>query len=123
MTKEELAKLLNGRQYRNEINDLEEKQAKENNLVVIFGASDDLIEFSGAIYDEFDSYYETTILLNKDGTAVALEDEEIENNTITGIFTQKGWEFSTDIPHAKFIIYEGNEFYGEGLVINLDDLK
>ena len=52
LTKEELAAKLNGRSYRNEITPEEERLAKDNRLVVIFGASDDLIELRGAICDE-----------------------------------------------------------------------
>ncbi len=52
LTKEELAARINGRAYRDEITPEEEKLAKENSLVVIFGASDDLIELRGAINEE-----------------------------------------------------------------------
>ncbi len=41
MTKEELAALINGRKYRHELTDKEEKAAKDARLVVVFGASDD----------------------------------------------------------------------------------
>jgi len=52
MTKEEFAALLNGRQIGDEIGIHESELAKENNLIVIFGASDDLIEFRGVLHDE-----------------------------------------------------------------------
>ena len=52
ITKEELAAKLNGRSYRNEITPEEELLAKENHLVMIFGASDDLVELRGAINEE-----------------------------------------------------------------------
>ena len=52
ITKEELASRLNGRSYRNEITPEEERLAKDNHLVVVFGASDDLVELRGAIHDE-----------------------------------------------------------------------
>ena len=45
--------MLNGRSYRNEITSSEEKLAKENNLVVVYGASDDLVELAGAMSEEF----------------------------------------------------------------------
>jgi hypothetical protein len=54
LTKELLSEKLMNRQYGNEITKEEEKLAKENNLVVIFGASDDPIELRGAIHNEFD---------------------------------------------------------------------
>ena len=42
MTAKELAELLNGREYGNEITSDEEKLAKESGLVVVFGYSDDM---------------------------------------------------------------------------------
>jgi hypothetical protein len=52
MTKEQLAALLNGREYGSEITREESAQAAKDGLVVLFGASDDLAEFRGAIHDE-----------------------------------------------------------------------
>ena len=54
MTVDELAKKLHGNEYENEISKELAKEAKENNLVVVFGYSDDNMEFRGAIYDEID---------------------------------------------------------------------
>ncbi|HET8685200.1 MAG TPA: hypothetical protein VFM18_00895 [Methanosarcina sp.] len=67
MNSKELAALLNGRQYRAEITKDEECQATQNNLVVVFGASDDLMEFRGAIDDELGAWEGTTAYLTKDG--------------------------------------------------------
>lgn len=67
ITKEQLAEKLNNRQYRNEITKEEIQEAKESNLVVIFGASDDLIELRGAIYEELDMYNGGIIYFDKDG--------------------------------------------------------
>lgn len=52
LTKESLALKLNNCQIDEEISKTDEQEAKKNNLVVVFGASDDLIEFRGAINDE-----------------------------------------------------------------------
>ncbi len=56
MNKEELAKRLDGRLIGNEISKEEEAKAQEDGLIVIFGASDDLAEIRGAIYDEVGCY-------------------------------------------------------------------
>ena len=63
LTKEQLAAKLNGRSYRSEITPEEERLAKENRLVVVFGASDDLVELRGAINDELglSAFYLTRI--------------------------------------------------------------
>ena len=55
-TREKQVSLLHGREYRDEISDFEIKQAKECGLVVIFGASDDLLEFRGASSDELGAW-------------------------------------------------------------------
>lgn len=67
MTAKEMAELLNGREYGNEITSDEEKLAKESGLVVVFGYSDDNCEFRGAIDDEVGCYCGGEIHLTKDG--------------------------------------------------------
>lgn len=52
----ELADLLSGRCRGDEITPEQEQLAKDNNLVVVFGASDDLVELRGAIEDEQSCY-------------------------------------------------------------------
>src|SRR3990167_5676412 len=52
MTKEELAEKLHGREYPFNLTKDEIAEAKTAGLVIIYGASDDLLEFEGAIYDE-----------------------------------------------------------------------
>ena len=51
MTKKELAEKLNGRQYGDSFEDVLE-DAKQSGLVMVTGASDDLMEFAGAFRDE-----------------------------------------------------------------------
>ena len=67
MDAKELAAKLNGREYCREITDEEVRQAKEAGLVVVFGASDDLIEFRGAIRDEGDCYDGREVLIDAKG--------------------------------------------------------
>ena len=51
ITAKELAEKLNGRAYGDSFNDVKQ-EAKESGLVIVYGASDDLMEFDGALYDE-----------------------------------------------------------------------
>lgn len=51
MEARELAEKLNGRTYGDSFDDVLE-EAKQSGLVIVTGASDDLMEFNGAIYDE-----------------------------------------------------------------------
>lgn len=115
MTKEELATILNGKQYGTIPTRKEVSLAKENNLIIVYGASDDLCEFAGAIDDEFDCYNGGEI--------------ECENlpSTIEAIWDEKDgeplWSYKTDMPHAAFNLYDGNELYCVGMVIDLSEIN
>ena len=140
MTKEILAKKLDGREYTKEITKDEESAAKEAGLVVIFGASDDLMEFRGAIYDECDAYDGGEALIDKKGLLKQREqidnDEELEDffvrrktaRKVEALWCKEGqwsWTFKTDIPHATFDICEsdGRERnpYCRGIALSLSD--
>ena len=121
MKKEELAVLLNGREYRNEITKEQEQLAKDNGLAVVFGYSDDNMEIRGAIYNEYGCYNGGKISFNKTG-------DEIKSgkNSITAVWSPKtpdcSWIYKTKIPHANFNILEDGELYCVGMVFSVDDL-
>lgn len=112
MTKEKIAAMLDGRQY-GEITDAETALAKENDLVVIFGASDDLCEFRGAIYDEFDCY---------DGGVIYCDQLPESIETVWGK-NDISWTYETTMPHASFRIYDDDELYCIGIVIDLKEVS
>ena len=89
MNAKELAAKLNGREYLREITDEEAKQAKASGLVVVYGASDDLIEFRGAIHDEGDCYDGGEILFDSKGVlpswGVASDSGESAEGYLLGI--------------------------------------
>lgn len=136
MTKEELANLLNGREYRNEITDQECQIAKENGLVVVFGASDDLMEFRGAIYDEVGCYDGGSVYLNVNGKIIDEESKDWYINTKLPVFQIDAiwcpqiegvifcsWKIDAeDIETAKFDIFEDGELYCQGIVFELASL-
>ena len=135
MTKEQLATLLNGREYRNEITELEEKQAKDDGLVVVFGASDDLMEFRGGINDEIGCYDGGIALIDEHGVLSDREsiddDDELEEFFKRKPNTKKieavwggdiSWAYKTSIPHATFDIMEDGEVYCRGIVFGISDL-
>lgn len=134
MNTKELAALLNNREYREEITRDEEAQAKHAGLVIVFGASDDLMEFRGAIHDEYDAYNGTTAFLDADGLLVNECDSEecphfrkqaAQANKIKAIWDKDGysWVYETDIPHETFDIVEDGETYCRGIVFSLDDAR
>ena len=77
MTKEELAAELNGRERRDDFPRELLQAAKESNLLIIYGSSDDLVCFAGAITDEDDACNGGTIHLSKKG--IPKSDCEDEN--------------------------------------------
>jgi len=144
---QELAQKLNGRECGNEITDEECKQAKECGLIVVFGSSDDLCELRGAFHEELDSYKGTTVYSERGKFKKPVDERDLEecphcgevcphcSMTTEGKFWIKqewcpidhggSWHFTTNIPNvAEFRIYEEDgEYYGNGLVISVEDLK
>lgn len=77
MTAKEMASLLNGAEYGSEISSADEVLAKRNGLLVLFGASDDLIELRGVIHDEVGINEErgVTLFLHRGGLLKGLDSE------------------------------------------------
>ena len=90
------------------------EQAKENDLVIFFGASDDLMEFRGAIDDEADCFDESGV--DNHGTS----SNEIEALWCKGDIA---WKYETDISHETFNVMEDGEIYCLGIVFCIDDLQ
>lgn len=143
MTKEELAAKLNGREYTNEITKQEESQAKDSRLVVIFGASDDLCELRGAIYDELGAYKEAMLFIAIDGTLLPeIEDDDMDVLKKYGALVaiqrmhdqatkvraywcateEYSWTYETKAPHSTFDVMDGKEKYCRGIILDLNEL-
>ncbi|NID15012.1 hypothetical protein [Luteibacter yeojuensis] len=114
-------------------------RAKAAGVVIVYGASDDLMEFDGAYRGELDAYEGTTAYVDKEGVLdrAALEDDD--DQAIAAYVTRKraareiealwdpgdgySWTYKTDIPHATFeVIDTDGEKYCRGIVFNLADL-
>lgn len=135
MTSKELAALLDGNNYYNEIDKEQETIAAGNGLVVVFGYSDDNVELRGAIDDEVGAYDGTTFHVTRDGVLqmpecncdkckyfgiakrAAAEIKAVWHNT-----GDASWTFETAIPHETFRIYENGELFCIGIVFSLNDL-
>jgi hypothetical protein len=147
MTKEQLAKLLNGREIGDEMDGGIEIKAKLAELVVVYGASDDLCEFRGAINDERGCYdggefYITPTGPMKEHTmgdcdcaycgyeaakAKAKKIEAVWGEKVADVATGKkvpvSWTYKTDIPHATFDIMEDGALYCRGIIFDLSALS
>lgn len=128
----EFAKSISGKEYGYPQFTKEEiEESKENGFVIVYGASDDLMEFEGAIQDEGGCFDGGDVYFNKNEvcqdskekgnypnciTAIRDRDEDGSGNLIT-------WTYETDIPHETFMIYEDGEPYCRGIVFSIEDLK
>lgn len=137
MDKEALAKKLNNIEYPVRIDTETIEQAKADGLVIVYGASDDLMEFAGAIHDEVGCYDGGKALIDKEGLLPDREniedDDELEdffqrkNNarTIEALWCKEegySWTYKTDIPHANFEVKEDDETYCKGIIFSLNDV-
>jgi len=141
MTKEQFAEMLNVRQYRNEIAETESKLAQEHGLLVVFGASDDLMEFRGVLDDEIGAWDGAIAYLTTDKqnrlSLLQVEDDDEDNIDEYRPFTKieaewcpeneegeviASWLIKTDIPHVTFDITEDGELYCRGIVIDEADV-
>ena len=140
MTVEELAEKLDGMEYGLIIPEAIKTQAKLDGLVIIYGASDDLMELRGAINDEVDVYEGGTVYFDDKGLLTFHDDCGGERElcpyyaaakknakTITAVWRPEGtdfaWMYETDIPHATFRVLEDVEHYCLGIVFSMEDLK
>lgn len=126
--------MLDGLQYPVEPSQEIIKLAKANNIVIVFGASDDLMEIRGAIDDEVGAWNGATVLIDKHGLFVECNihckhsnSEKERCSKIHAIWDDKdrncSWSYKTDIPHVEFKVMEGDEVYCYGIVFSLDNLK
>lgn len=136
MTKEELAAKLNGREYGSEIDHREAETALSDGLVVVFGYSDDNVEFRGAIEDEVGAYGGADLKINRRGLIPEHDCNcqycgyKSKNNAeIKALWCQDDhdgeqipWLFETEIPHATFYVREDGKFFCRGIVFHINDL-
>ncbi|MDR0920121.1 MAG: hypothetical protein LBM93_12900, partial [Oscillospiraceae bacterium] len=96
----EAAEMLNGRQYLSEISVDEKEILRQNRIVAVFGQSDDLVVFEGAVEDDFDCFGGSEVYVNEKGVYVDVENPESYHKIVTK-WAESGysWSYETDIPH------------------------
>lgn len=75
----EMAKAMDGREYGSEITEHEEKWCRDNGIAVVFGYSDDTVEFRGAINDEYGAWGGCEVAVSPKGVFVNECDDGCEN--------------------------------------------
>jgi hypothetical protein len=145
MTKEELATRLDGRECGREVADHEMGAIKAAGLVVLYGASDDLLELRGVIYDELGAYHgRTAILFPYKNTVeaidadcirdleearqqVAAEDSRDRGNLVHARWCAKDyegpWFIESPLPYAPFHILHKGRRYCRGIVLDVNELN
>ncbi len=141
MTPSEMAARLTGREYGSETTPEDEALAKEHGLVIVFGASDDLLEFRGAIDDELGAWNGRFARVDQKGLTSEFEGidlharnakellrdyfrREDKGATIHAKWATDGysWIITTDTPHATFEIVEDGEPFCRGIVFAMADV-
>lgn len=131
LTMKEAAAALDGNEYRREGSKELFAQMKVAGLVAVFGASDDLMEFRGAVDDEVgdvDAYFTKAGLLTnecRDHNCPHFAKKKEAASHVAAIWCPDGietsWLMRTELPNEAFTIREDGETYCIGLVFSLAD--
>jgi len=140
ITKESIANALTGSEYGyngdfNKRLSEQASKAEEAGLLIVYGHSDDLMEFDGAFRDEIGADGGTVANLDRNGVLHRDQcdtDDEIADftirkrasRTIEAVWGEDSisWQYRTEIPHATFDVMEDGEVFCRGLVIDTADL-
>ena len=143
MSPAEFAALLTGRERGSEITKPEAAAAKAAGLVVVFGYSDDGVNFQGAVNDQIGAYDGATVRMTPHGMLPDWHDlDKDDEDDVEAYFVKKmagfkeidaewspkdeptlAWRFKTEIPHATFDVMEDGEVFCRGIVFALADVK
>lgn len=151
MNTKEWAEKLNNIEYPCDNISKYRNQLSEDGVVVVYGASDDLMELDGAIYDEYDCYSSKTFywfgkwFVSNDHIEDFIESvryddyrvfADIVEDAFKDIDNKKSYikvntetsnaqfEYETNIPNVEWFNVMGDgELYCKGFVFNKNDLK
>lgn len=135
MTTKDWATKLNGREYPFRLTKEEKAEMAKDGIVVLYGASDDLMEFEGAIEGEVGVYcggeaYLTPhgMLHNRcdDDDCPYYADEKASAVTITALWCKEepySFTYIVPFPHETFDVMEDGEPYCRGAVFYRSDIK
>ena len=140
MNAKELAEKLTGMEYPVRIPESLVAEAKANRLVIVYGASDDLMEFEGAIYDEVGVCDGGVAFIDSKGLTPDFNQLCEEKNfdglqdyfsrfskrkEIEALWCKEGeysFTFKTEIPHETWEVTEDGKPYCRGIVFSLANI-
>lgn len=136
--KQIFARMLTGRQYGKEITKEECQLLKENDLIVAFGYSDEGLRLRGLIDGAYSAWQGTNehfginqnkrlVHLSDIETVTLLEEFGVKTFSIQAIWQpttlDASWLITTDdVPFATFDIFEDDELFCRGIVIEKADI-
>jgi len=144
MTRDELAKTLDGREYPFKLTKEERETAKATGLMVVYGASDDLIEMDGCVREEMGAFGGGKFRIGRNGflpeprrffedlandcaddkdairSAQSFLDRYNGSYEILAIWGRDDidWQYTTMLDHSTFRIMEDGRVYCIGIVID-----
>jgi hypothetical protein len=140
MTPKEIAAAFTGSEYPLKIAKDIEAAAKAAGIVIVYGASDDLMEFRGAVDDEVVAWEGRTVRVDAAGLLPDFDDiDKDDKDELRDYFKREGggkeiealwasegdysWTYKTEIPHETFEIVEDGAPYCRGIVFALADCR
>lgn len=136
MNIDELVDELNGSNYPLDISSEIVAKAKASGLVIVTGASDDIVSFSGAIDGEGYAFDGGKVYVHPEGVLDDFENLESEDEfeqyyankvkaRVIEAFWYKDdvkWSYDTNIPHKTFKLLKGDDVCCCGLVFSTSDI-
>lgn len=133
-----LARALDGTTYPVRIAEDFRRQAKAAGLVIVYGASDDLMEFEGAVNDEIGCFDGGSARVDAKGIVPDFDSlDKDDKDALRDYFRREAggkliealwcaepgysWTYRTLIPHQTFEVVEDGEPYCRGIVFRLAD--
>lgn len=140
VTPASIAAKLHGLEYPLHIPKEVTAEAKAAGIVIVYGASDDLMEFDGAFRDEVGAEDGTTAKVDAKGVLPSWESASEDEDAAADYMQRKpktrdiqalwspsepegaSWAYKTDIPHVTFDVMEDGEIYCRGIVFALANI-
>lgn len=135
--KEQLKEMINNRKYPFRLKKEEKQFAKDNGFIVVYGASDDLMEVEGYSDEEFGCWEGCCALFDHEGVLpdrgnIDEDDDEAllcfltrkkNAKKVSQIWDEDGysWIFTTEIPHITFDILKCDDKFCRGIIFSIHD--
>lgn len=131
---QEIAQMIDGVEYGKAIPLEAVELAKQSGVVIVYGASDDLMEFDGAFRDEVGAFEGGIAWMTPKGVfepkcensncpyAAKERDSAVIIRQVWCAPGQATWTYITAIPRTTFRVMEDGGVFCEGIVFRLEDV-